>query len=818
MADIKIIVDSSEVATATNRVDQLGNSGKVAKKGIDKATRGMNQFGAVAKNGGKKMNTFNMQLQQGGYQLQDFVVQLQSGTSFFTAFGQQGSQFAGVFGPKGAVIGAVIAIGSAVGGLLVNSLMGASKEVGNLTDALTKYKSLSDKIADSDGLSKEFGKLVVEARLIIEALKAIEGISIKKQLAELGGIGKVLETTSKQMTMGGFLNLVPTFQEITHLSAKTLTSAQDFLGLTEGTVAEMAVYAGEYARALMAVQSAGTLEAQAEAAGKLSKFLKEHVELHGEDTKNLEQITELQEVLMSLMATTAAETRNTSDSMKLVYEYSEKDEAKKDKILKAVQAIKKNLNDSLIIETRRIEVAQAGVNLDEVKAKHAREDYELKKKSEGILGKNLKEAMAAYDLAQKVIKSEADRAAANKQRGAEEKKLAVENAAYEKKAKGDQIAAIKAAKEANDSAEEQIRLQNQTIALKQIEVKFGKETGYYVRQTARFERENLALKLEQAGVDEVHIKSLLEGNMVIEEANRLLREQGEITYRIMENSAAATAMRKYAGRSTVGTPPKDPTGTTTPFGKSQAEIDAETIASFQKQLDLEDALFGKTEARQKVLQALGVDLAAKAPKDAARMEAQITKTNELIAVEQRRQALVDSITGSIEDGFMAMSDGTKSVSDAFRNMAAEIVRELYKVYVMQVAIKALKLAMGIPFADGGVISGGSEVKAYADGGIVGGPTTFPMAGGKTGLMGEAGPEAIMPLKRGANGKLGVQAEGGSGDIYVTNNYSISANTSEDTKRLVTQTIQQAQPALTQAAKASIMNDRRRGGQMKSVFG
>ena len=83
MADIKIIVDSSDVATATNRVDQLGSSGTVAQKGIDKAARGMNQFGTVAKNGGKKLNTFNMQIQQGGYQLQDFVVQLQSGTSLF---------------------------------------------------------------------------------------------------------------------------------------------------------------------------------------------------------------------------------------------------------------------------------------------------------------------------------------------------------------------------------------------------------------------------------------------------------------------------------------------------------------------------------------------------------------------------------------------------------------------------------------------------------------------------------------------------------------------------------------------------------------
>ena len=129
MADIKIIVDSSDVVEAANDVKRLdgsvgsvGRTSKQTSKSISDTTRGMNQFGSVSKMGGKKLNTFNMQIQQGGYQLQDFAVQLQSGTSIFTAFGQQGSQFAGVFGPQGAVIGAVIAIGSAVGGMAYKML------------------------------------------------------------------------------------------------------------------------------------------------------------------------------------------------------------------------------------------------------------------------------------------------------------------------------------------------------------------------------------------------------------------------------------------------------------------------------------------------------------------------------------------------------------------------------------------------------------------------------------------------------------------------------------------------------------------------
>ena len=68
---------------------------------------------------------------------------------------------------------------------------------------------------------------------------------------------------------------------------------------------------------------------------------------------------------------------------------------------------------------------------------------------------------------------------------------------------------------------------------------------------------------------------------------------------------------------------------------------------------------------------------------------------------------------------------------------------------------------------GGVMGGiaGSKVTPFADGGIVNSPTLFPMRGA-AGLMGEAGPEAIMPLARGSDGKLGVK---GGGTVSVTVN-------------------------------------------------
>ena len=69
-------------------------------------------------------------------------------------------------------------------------------------------------------------------------------------------------------------------------------------------------------------------------------------------------------------------------------------------------------------------------------------------------------------------------------------------------------------------------------------------------------------------------------------------------------------------------------------------------------------------------------------------------------------------------------------------------------------------------ANGNALVNG-KVQKYAYGGVVNRPTVFPMANGM-GLMGEAGAEAILPLKRGSDGKLGVTAAGGGGMNVVVN--------------------------------------------------
>lgn len=83
-------------------------------------------------------------------------------------------------------------------------------------------------------------------------------------------------------------------------------------------------------------------------------------------------------------------------------------------------------------------------------------------------------------------------------------------------------------------------------------------------------------------------------------------------------------------------------------------------------------------------------------------------------------------------------------------------------------------------AKGNLFNGG--VKAFAAGGIVNSPTLFSFNGNRAGLMGEAGPEAILPLSRTATGELGVKSGGGGStvNINVINNAGAEVETNERT--------------------------------------
>lgn len=143
---------------------------------------------------------------------------------------------------------------------------------------------------------------------------------------------------------------------------------------------------------------------------------------------------------------------------------------------------------------------------------------------------------------------------------------------------------------------------------------------------------------------------------------------------------------------------------------------------------------------------------------------------------------VNVLSSGIGSGLRRAFDGLvfdgMRLSDALKGLANSIVNTVYNVAMRPVqnalggflanGINALTSGL-MPFAAGGAFTQG-RVLPFATGGVVSEATAFPMRGG-TGLMGEAGPEAILPLARGADGRLGVQNSGGARAITVVMNIS-----------------------------------------------
>jgi hypothetical protein len=177
---------------------------------------------------------------------------------------------------------------------------------------------------------------------------------------------------------------------------------------------------------------------------------------------------------------------------------------------------------------------------------------------------------------------------------------------------------------------------------------------------------------------------------------------------------------------------------------------------------------------------------------------QVTKVAEGIGT-----AFSDSFKGIISGSMTAkeaLASFFTSVADMFLDMAAQIIAKMITMAILNAVLGVLpggggfagnaasalgsnpNVAAYSPLAKGGTFANG--IATFAKGGtfsnsIVSSPTLFKFADGgttRTGLMGEAGPEAILPLSRGPGGKLGVMASGGGGgDVNVVVNVDASGS-------------------------------------------
>ena len=178
---------------------------------------------------------------------------------------------------------------------------------------------------------------------------------------------------------------------------------------------------------------------------------------------------------------------------------------------------------------------------------------------------------------------------------------------------------------------------------------------------------------------------------------------------------------------------------------------------------------------QEQLQALEAQLGSSVSMVAA-FDGELARMKETMIFTGREvNTLSTGISGGLRKAFDGLVFDGMKLDDALKTVAKTIVDTVYSIAMKPVtgALGGLLaqgvagiMGAGMPFANGGAFSQG-KVMPFAKGGIIGGPTTFPMRGGR-GLMGEAGPEAIMPLTRGPDGRLGVQSAGGRAVNVVMN--------------------------------------------------
>jgi hypothetical protein len=788
----------------------FGKDSDKAEKAIAVVTKEYKEFVRATKNGdvidaGNQFARFSDQayraqqrikrfasvgLQQAGYQVGDFIVQIQSGQNALVALGQQGSQLAGIFGTGGAIAGAILAGATAIG-MIAWEAYKASNNIKTLEEAFSDLDETTQKLADaqenlrSKDLNETYGSFT---SLIKEVSAAAE--EANKKLGELNitALQNTLLNEKKvsvwRPAMFGGLSLSD------YIDAGFDTELAKSQDQAEKIAKDLGIGYGQVFSYLKQMSTAtggdlvrvGTefIDVIRESSDGFANTNSEGLIFFETLQKATEQIAEMLALYDGSAEAGAKANEALEERVNLLKEAEEAEDSaakySKDTVTQlnnqaAVLATSlKSKTDIAALDRQLFMAAQAGkqLSIDELIAIMAA--YDNLQKVTGETEAFTEEAKRTQDVLEKI-----DGVISSIRGNISSLEISVIGEAAK-------LAALKAGKSIEES-----RFAGQ-IAEKWAA--FNASVPADIPDGAMSQREELFLQEIELMTKK---NALAAEGKVIEDKIRDSKKKGS-------EDPAIKMLQEIERRKVL-------IGLTEEQAKRQ-----ELVYQTEDKLGKFREKYGNDFINNIVNQTMALDEQQKV----------------LDKAREQQKEIADVISSSFGDAFMSIVDGTSSVKDAFRNMASYIIKELFRILVVQQMVNALAGAImgtsaaptSVPAplprptvnANGNAFYGGNVIP-FAKGGVVGSPMMFPMAGGNTGLMGEAGPEAIMPLKRGKGGKLGVVAES-QGNVVINQSFNFSANGDESVKKIIAQ----AAPQIAQMTKSSIINDRRRGGSMKAAFG
>lgn len=667
-----------------------------------------NQYGTYSIAAGKKLNTFNMRVQQTGYQLQDFFVQLQSGTSFFTAFGQQGSQLAGIFGPAGAVFGAVIAIGSAIAAIGYNALT-ASEEVKEFGEEFGEAKTYLDAFKDSldllseenSELEKTFGNYTSYIRNLEEA-----ALSASESLSRIE-LGESVSALSKKLDDG----LLNGFTPLGKLLFGEKGGALKELGLQESGLTERDIL-----NLKVNVETGAFEDAAQQVQFILDKINKSQSDLTAEGLKYQLSFIDLGRELAKHLALTNGTAQAAEDAA----------EAQKQAAKDAAKAQKQAAKDA----------------------------------------KTYADGEAAM---LKILKKRAD-----DRNKAEITFLKIMQASMNERQKG-----LDAEQKINDLVDKRRNsmLAQGDLLKHEVFLRTAYKDETYIQE--RLEQKKLDLYIKQADLNETQAARLRAALNYLVDQKRALKDLNEQEKARLNLLSIQQKMRGVGVASGRGGDPRQQ-GT-----RYQQEFGYKTV----------DELIAEHNARNKGVKET-IDL-----------------TRELTDAQKQQVAIADSVSGAFGDMFMNMIDGTMSAKDAFRAMAADIIRELYRIMVVEQMVQSIKGAIL-----GGFAPAPSQGRSYAPPVAPRGNSIFD-GGGYTGsgprsggLDGKGGFMAMLHPRETVVDHTKGQSVGGD---TVTVNQTINVTTG--VQQTVRAEVMGLMPQIAEASKAAVLDAKRRGGAFGKAF-